>query len=547
MNAPGCFPRTLLFVALTMGCKSPEAHRPPPPAPAAAVSLGPTPAGPSESSAAIESAPNPPWPPRPAAPPIPDTGIYPDLDARVELRAPDWLSGGPWLVVEGASPKVRLFLIDGVAVGFAPESAGPAIQLANNALGDLDADGIPDALDILIGAKKTVLNGAHYKSTYRVIPFPGGDMPRAEGVCTDVVVRALRNAGIDLQKEISADRAARPQAFPGIQRPDKNIDHRRVRNLLPYFKRAWQSLPIDPHDPSSLWLPGDVVFLDTMNDPQPEHMGIVSDRRARSGLPLIVNNWTDGTTTAEMDLLSFVPVRYRFRITSKAPVLPPEHRGVEALLARRGLAIPPEHHQLLLVTSPLWTTAGGELRRFAREAASDLWQPIGSPVPVQLGAKGMGIGRGIAKGGTPQFPGLAPKREGDQRSPAGAFALGTAFGPAPAAPYVPGAWPWRMATGTDRWVDDPQSPNYNTWQREGERTWKSAEDLSTYALAVVVEHNTAPVVPGAGSAIFLHTWSNPPSATVGCTAMAKEELVRVLGWLDPKAHPLLVQVAGHVY
>ena len=281
----------LAFVA-ALGCERTPAPKPSLRAPqpvSAAASDSAVPA-----SAPVSSAPPQPagWPSAPSPRPIPDKGIYPDLDARVATRLPSWLQTGPASVIE-AGPA-RYVTIDGVPVGFAPKEATTAFRVDSPAPWDRDGDTIPDSLDILLGAKKTVLNAAAYKSTYRVIPYPGGDMPRTEGVCTDVVVRALRNAGIDLQKAVHEDAKVRRSAYPGITKPDRNIDHRRVRNLLPYFKRYWTSLPTDPKDASVPWLPGDVVLLDTMNDPQPEHMGIVSDSLAQSGLPLVINNWTDG-------------------------------------------------------------------------------------------------------------------------------------------------------------------------------------------------------------------------------------------------------------
>ena len=381
-------------------------------------------------------------------------------------------------------------------------------------------------------------------------PTLAGDMPRTEGVCTDVVVRALRNAGIDLQKAVHEDAKVRRSAYPGITKPDRNIDHRRVRNLLPYFKRYWTSLPTDPKDASVPWLPGDVVLLDTMNDPQPEHMGIVSDSLAQSGLPLVINNWTDGTTTAEMDLLSFVPVRHRFRVPMGALQVPSEHRGAEGLLARRGLealvGTKGSTRQLLLVATPTWQSTGGKLFRYRRDASGS-WQRVGKPTDVTVGAAGLGAGRGM-HGEASVLSALEAKREGDMKSPAGVFALGQAFGPEPTPPYAPGSWPWRQATEPDRWVDDPSSKHYNTWQRAGDgQDWSSAEELTDYRLAVVVEHNAKPVSPGAGSAIFLHVWKDGSTPTSGCTAMPQNELKTLLRWLEPSSHPVLVQVAGRVY
>jgi uncharacterized protein YijF (DUF1287 family) len=180
---------------------------------------------------------------------------------------------------------------------------------------DRDQDGIPDPLDILIGARKTVLNAAAYTEGYVRIAYPMGDVPRTMGVCTDVVIRAVRNAGLDLQKALHDDIRRAPRAYPMVKgRGNPNIDHRRVATLLPYFKRHWERHSAHIDDPDDPLRPGDIVFLDTLARPGPDHVGIVSDRIGDSGLPLVINNWTNGTVTAEMDLLRFVPVLYRFRL-----------------------------------------------------------------------------------------------------------------------------------------------------------------------------------------------------------------------------------------
>ena len=181
--------------------------------------------------------------------------------------------------------------------------------------GDRDHDGIPDPLDILIGAKKTALNRDAYGAGYMVIDFPMGDVPRNVGVCTDVVIRALRNAGLDLQQAVHRDIRKAPGSYPMVDRPNTHIDHRRVRTLLPYFRRHWEQHSAVLNDPADPVRPGDVIFLDTMPGRSgPDHVGIVSDRAGPSGHPLIVNNWTNGTFTTEMDLFGWVPVTHRFRI-----------------------------------------------------------------------------------------------------------------------------------------------------------------------------------------------------------------------------------------
>ena len=184
--------------------------------------------------------------------------------------------------------------------------------------GDADDDGIPNSLDILIGANKTALNRARYGAGYIRIKYPNGDVPRDVGVCTDVVIRATRNAGIDLQSALYKDIAAAKRFYPMIRKRNRHIDHRRVKTLLPYFIRHWdlRSPAIDePNDPLR---PGDVIFFDTFpNRKGPDHIGIVSATIGASGHPLIINNWTDGAVTQEMDLLSFVPVTHRFRVVSQ--------------------------------------------------------------------------------------------------------------------------------------------------------------------------------------------------------------------------------------
>ncbi len=183
---------------------------------------------------------------------------------------------------------------------------------------DADRDGIPDPLDVLIGAKKTVLNADDYTEGYVEMKYPMGDVPREIGVCTDVIVRAVRNAGIDLQKALHEDIRRAPKAYPMIKGGgNPSIDQRRVGTLLPYFKRHWEAHTAAIDDASDPLRPGDVIFMDTFPSRSgPDHIGIISDRVDSQGLPLVINNWTNGTTTAEMDLLTFVPVLYRFRLPS---------------------------------------------------------------------------------------------------------------------------------------------------------------------------------------------------------------------------------------
>lgn len=135
------------------------------------------------------------------------------------------------------------------------------------------------------------------------------------------------------------------------------------------------------------------------------------------------------------------------------------------------------------------------------------------------------------------------KREGDGKTPSGEFPLGFAFGRAVNAPNGV-AIPYRQATENDYWIDDPKSPNYNAWIT-GEKPSVSCERLRLgdgprarcYDWAVVVEYNFAPIVPGAGSAIFLHVWADPTTPTSGCVALSAENVLNILRWLDPDKKP----------
>jgi len=129
------------------------------------------------------------------------------------------------------------------------------------------------------------------------------------------VVRALRNAGIDLQAALQRHLRAQPRRYPWIRRPDPNIDHRRVRNLLVWFQAHTRLLgtTVAPDRRHTL-LPGDIVFLDTLPRPGPDHLGIIADTLGPGGWPQVINNWTDGYRTQALDLLPGVPITHHFRL-----------------------------------------------------------------------------------------------------------------------------------------------------------------------------------------------------------------------------------------
>jgi hypothetical protein len=153
-----------------------------------------------------------------------------------------------------------------------------------------------------------------YDPVYRRLDYPGGDVSLATGVCTDVLIRALRAQGLDLQQAVHEDMRAHFSAYPqswGLKRPDRNIDHRRVPNLMTWLRR--QGLARPSSAAASAYLAGDVVTWDLGNGLS--HIGIVSDRRTAQGVPLILHNI--GRGTREEDILFAFKVTGHYRFASR--------------------------------------------------------------------------------------------------------------------------------------------------------------------------------------------------------------------------------------
>jgi D-alanyl-D-alanine dipeptidase len=166
-----------------------------------------------------------------------------------------------------------------------------------------------------------------------------------------------------------------------------------------------------------------------------------------------------------------------------------------------------------------------------------------------VGKNGLGWGAGLVPTDTLATRGtLDPvKKEGDGKSPAGVFRLGTAFGYA-AQEQTGWRMPYVNLTQSVECVDDPGSKFYN---RVVDRAavspdWNSSEHMllsdGLYRWGIVVDHNANPVTPGSGSCVFMHIWLGRGKGTTGCTAMPQEQLESLLAWLDPARKPLLVQL-----
>ncbi|MEZ5485141.1 MAG: DUF1287 domain-containing protein [Lysobacteraceae bacterium] len=160
---------------------------------------------------------------------------------------------------------------------------------------------------MLLAAHAQVGVTIHYDGSYQRLEYPGGDVAEDRGVCTDVVIRAMRAAGVDLQQQVHEDMKAHFADYPaiwGLSKPDSNIDHRRVPNLETFFKRAGKAIRVGD-DPASYRV-GDIVSWRLPNGLP--HIGIVSDRRSGDGLrPLIIHNVGAGTQVEDV-LFAWTPV-----------------------------------------------------------------------------------------------------------------------------------------------------------------------------------------------------------------------------------------------
>jgi len=170
---------------------------------------------------------------------------------------------------------------------------------------------------IVTAARSQVGMTTIYDPAYIQLAYPGGDVPVDRGVCTDVVIRALRDAfNMDLQKLVHEDMKAAFSEYPdiwGLRKPDRSIDHRRVPNLRCYFERKGYSIGVSNN--SEEYLAGDLVTC-TVGANRP-HIMIVSDRKTSAGVPLVIHNI--GSGAREEDRLFEFPITGRYRIEGGQP------------------------------------------------------------------------------------------------------------------------------------------------------------------------------------------------------------------------------------
>jgi L,D-peptidoglycan transpeptidase YkuD (ErfK/YbiS/YcfS/YnhG family) len=195
------------------------------------------------------------------------------------------------------------------------------------------------------------------------------------------------------------------------------------------------------------------------------------------------------------------------------------------LISVSSTTIPADTGQLIVTLPSGSDVTRAEVYLFARTTAG--WSLQSGPLPAMVGRNGFAL------------PG--EKREGDGRTPAGLFPLEFAFG---YAPIITTKMPYRQATDDDLWVDDLHAPDYNQWVRRGQTTALSFEKMKLgdhrYRYGLVIGYNRHPVVPGLGSAIFIHLWLENGISTSGCVALAESDIVAILDWLDPEKKPMIL-------
>jgi L,D-peptidoglycan transpeptidase YkuD (ErfK/YbiS/YcfS/YnhG family) len=176
--------------------------------------------------------------------------------------------------------------------------------------------------------------------------------------------------------------------------------------------------------------------------------------------------------------------------------------------------------QLILVDSK-----SSKLQLFERKYKS--WRLVSNSIPVVLG-----------KNGVTKY-----KKEGDSRTPIGLFTLGHAFGISKKSTYM---WPYVTLNSKMICVDNPKSKYYNQWIDKTKiplTHWISGEHMLNiqpqYELGLIVNYNTHNPKSGAGSCVFLHVWNSPKTPTAGCIAMSKDNMQKVVKWLNPKLYPII--------
>lgn len=205
--------------------------------------------------------------------------------------------------------KTKIFLLLGILLLIAcqndvqtlAQKSEPSLFsdiIAKPKLSEIENENIRKMLENAVEQTNLTKN---YDPAYVVLPYPNGDVPIETGVCTDVVVRAMRKGGIDLQKDVHEDMLANFSLYPkrwGLTKPDANIDHRRVPNLQMFFTRKGKSLPITEN--SEDYKPGDIVAWN-LDGKSMTHVGVVSNLwNEKTKRYLVIHNIGNGAQAEDV-------------------------------------------------------------------------------------------------------------------------------------------------------------------------------------------------------------------------------------------------------
>ena len=225
-------------------------------------------------------------------------------------------------------------------------------------------------------------------------------------------------------------------------------------------------------------------------------------------------------------VIGFAVMGFALLSLTSCACIPHAYHTKTASLLSLNKHIAPDTRQVLLVwdTSFLFFKSA---KVYAMEKSGLTWRQAMGPLVAVAGRNG--------------FAPPGEKREGDGRTPSGLYRLETAFG---YAEFIDTKMPYRQATENDLWIDDPDAPDYNRWVRKSNTRAASYEKMrrndDLYKYGLVIEYNTDPVLKNYGSAIFLHVWAGAGSATAGCVAVSEEDILKILGWLNPAARPAIL-------
>ncbi len=213
-----------------------------------------------------------------------------------------------------------------------------------------------------------------------------------------------------------------------------------------------------------------------------------------------------------------------------------------AILPAAAFELPANSTQCLVGISDGWDHSTVTLCFYEKKGSA--WKAVSEPWRARLGKSGLVWGRGLH----PVPAGAVTKKESDNRSPAGVFAIGGAWGYDASISKHP-SLPYHQVTARDLWVEDPASPQYNRnvlLDHDPATAWEKKQQMrqddAAHSLKLFIAHNAPPnVTPNAGSSIFFHIWRREgAAATAGCTTMEKPKLQWLISQIDPSRHPLYV-------